>query len=293
MQRFYETTFDEVHEDAFAYLMAPPEKWNNLEDCISFPCTAPANVVLDFQTTTFTGEVTPLTRESDFQVIANTVGAADSFDKCVEKESWNSWLCTNRGNIGVLFFRALDEDEEDRSVAPVYMTNDESGYTNKMNSNMDHTWDGFYAGQKHRSQFQSMMQTDRNYTIEYTSTPFDNMIYEMRSEEGLSKISVKYWTAGVYAVYMDGEKMESTAWDKATGANAELSGYRGCGENRYIGGDNILEFMLTPYCRIEVKPVDAIVSNVRMEWTMDEFYSSGGTTSFIDRVSSALGIHAS
>ena len=30
-----------------------------------------------------------------------------------------------------------------------------------------------------------------------------------------------------------------------------------------------------------------------MAWTMDEFYSQGGTTSFVDRVSAALGIHAS
>ena len=32
---------------------------------------------------------------------------------------------------------------------------------------------------------------------------------------------------------------------------------------------------------------------VRMEWTMDEFFSSGGTTQFIDRVAGSLGIHAS
>lgn len=30
-----------------------------------------------------------------------------------------------------------------------------------------------------------------------------------------------------------------------------------------------------------------------MSWTMDEFYASGGVTSFVDRVSAALGIHAS
>lgn len=50
---------------------------------------------------------------------------------------------------------------------------------------------------------------------------------------------------------------------------------------------------MTPYCLIEIKPVDAILSNVRMSWTMDEFYAQGGPTSFIDRVSAALGIHAS
>jgi hypothetical protein len=77
---------------------------------------------------------------------------------------------------------ALDEDHEDRSVAPVYVTNDDTGYTNRLNSFMDHMWDGFYAGQKHRSQFIAMIQTDKDYSIEYTSTPFKNMIYEMRSD---------------------------------------------------------------------------------------------------------------
>lgn len=74
---------------------------------------------------------------------------------------------------------------------------------------------------------------------------------------------------------------------------SELTGYKGCGENRYIGVENWLEFIITPYCLIEVKPVDAILSNVRMQWTMDEFYAQGGVTSFVDRVSGALGIHAS
>lgn len=30
-----------------------------------------------------------------------------------------------------------------------------------------------------------------------------------------------------------------------------------------------------------------------MEWTMDEFFDNGGTTSFIDRLCASLGIHAS
>jgi len=67
-----------------------------------------------------------------------------------------------------------------------------------------------------------------------------------------------------------------------------------CGENRYVGGiDNYLEFIMTPECEITVNPIDSFQSNVRMEWTMDEFYSNGGQTSFADRVSGVLGIHAS
>lgn len=68
---------------------------------------------------------------------------------------------------------------------------------------------------------------------------------------------------------------------------------KGCGENRFVGVENFLEFILTPYCEISVKPLDSIYSNVRMQWTMSEFYASGGTTSFADRVAGALGIEAS
>jgi hypothetical protein len=35
------------------------------------------------------------------------------------------------------------------------------------------------------------------------------------------------------------------------------------------------------------------MTNVRMEWTMNEFFDNGGTTAFIDRVCASLGIHAS
>lgn len=92
---------------------------------------------------------------------------------------------------------------------------------------------------------------------------------------------------------VDGEIIETTEWDKVAGVNMPLSGQRGCGENRFVGVENYLEFIITAGCRVDVAPVDSISSNVRMDWTMDEFYSAGGTTSFMDRVSAALGIHAS
>lgn len=44
---------------------------------------------------------------------------------------------------------------------------------------------------------------------------------------------------------------------------------------------------------IEVVPRDAIMCNVRLEWTFEEFWADGGTTKFADRMAGALGIHAS
>ena len=66
-----------------------------------------------------------------------------------------------------------------------------------------------------------------------------------------------------------------------------------CGENRFIGVQNILEFYLTAECKLEIKPRNAIQTLVRMEWTMEAFFADGGTTSFVDRLTSSLGIHAS
>jgi len=46
-------------------------------------------------------------------------------------------------------------------------------------------------------------------------------------------------------------------------------------------------------CELKISPRDAIMSMVRMEWTMAEFFADGGTTKFIDRLAGSLGIHAS
>jgi len=35
------------------------------------------------------------------------------------------------------------------------------------------------------------------------------------------------------------------------------------------------------------------MTKVRMEWTLQEFYAKGGTSTFVDRLSASLGIHVS
>lgn len=66
-----------------------------------------------------------------------------------------------------------------------------------------------------------------------------------------------------------------------------------CGENRYVGVANVLEFYLDTTCQLKIKPRDAIQALVRMEWSLAAFFDNGGTTSFMDRVAGSLGIHAS
>jgi len=72
----------------------------------------------------------------------------------------------------------------------------------------------------------------------------------------------------------------------------QIRGFRGgyCGENRYVGVINILEFYLNKGCSILIEPIDSIQASVRMNWTMNQFFADGGTTKFVDRVAASLGL---
>jgi len=86
--------------------------------------------------------------------------------------------------------------------------------------------------------------------------------------------------------------MSYTPWDEELGRNGPLTKVKGCGENRFVGIENFLEFYITSGCDIVVEPRDAIMTKVRMEWSLAEFYSDGGTTRFVDRLAASLGINA-
>lgn len=53
---------------------------------------------------------------------------------------------------------------------------------------------------------------------------------------------------------------------------------------------NILEFFITPNCTIWIEAVNVIMTNVRMNWTLNSFYKNGGTTTFKNNLASSLDI---
>lgn len=84
-----------------------------------------------------------------------------------------------------------------------------------------------------------------------------------------------------------------TKWNTDIGAPDYLSKKAGCGENRFVGVRNFMDIFLTPGCKLEIRPRDAVLTNVRIAWTLNEFYADGGTDKFADRVAAALNIHKS
>lgn len=207
-------------------------------------------------------------------------------------DMWNGYLCKNR-NIGMLLFESLDSDTYDRSIQPINILNEQTGFNNTLNSYMDHVWDGFYTGQLRLSRFPAQVETNQDYVVEMAGTPPKKMRYSLSADIGLLKLKIPYPVAGSYIVKADGKKIDQNDWDKQAGRQSEIRKNKGCGENRYVGIENFLEFVITPGCEITVEPRDAIMTKVRLEWTLADFYADGGTTRFVDRLAASLGIHAS
>jgi biopolymer transport protein ExbD len=137
------------------------------------------------------------------------------------------------------------------------------------------------------------IETGEAYVVKMSGTPPQAMRFDLKAELGGIAIRIPYPNAGAYTVWANGREIPYTPWDAAAGRHAPLTEAAGCGENRFVGVENFLDFYLTPGCAIEIKPRDAIMTSVRMEWTLEEFYADQGVTRFSDRVAATLGVHRS
>lgn len=167
---------------------------------------------------------------------------------------------------------------------------------NNLNSMMDHGWDGFYTSQKRMSRFPSIFEGSRRsvYDITFTGSPAKKMrfLLNAKSKTTAATIRIAYPSAESRSIVKDGQIVPMNQWDEISSMYGEIKQSE-CGENRYIGVQNILEFYITTNCTLHIQPRDAIQTLVRMEWTFAEFFSAGGTTTFVDRLTASLGIHAS
>jgi hypothetical protein len=185
----------------------------------------------------------------------------------------------------------------DRALHPVYIQNSDLGFDNRLNSYMDHCWDGFYTCQKRESRFPTLVYQEVDYNIEFTGTPPSKQEFRLFGRPGSPGfvVTIKYNASGAYQLY-DANKnvIMPTDWDSNARTWAAPSGDY-CGEFRYEGVINRLQFYISNFattdCVVYIYPRDAIMLGVRLEFTMDEFFADGGVVSFVDRMAGVLGIH--
>lgn len=99
------------------------------------------------------------------------------------------------------------------------------------------------------------------YELIYKSTPPLRQRFNLKSDDVPVVIRIKYPKAGVYIVKdLNGKEIVANPWDNNIKQPMQIRGFRGgyCGENRYIGVVNILEFYLNKGCSILIEPIDSI-----------------------------------
>lgn len=295
-QEFFDCSFTDVENAAMALLDDPSPGWANLKDCGDFPCTAPWNTHFAFTRTEYFGDVTPAITLPEFFIIPDNPGFSPfQEDACIESPENNMYICAGYANFGTLQFMSLDDDNMDRSSQPIYLWEEGSEEYNTLNAFMDHGWDGFYTSQKRLQRFPALINADNTvYNITYTGTVPQKQKFSLIANEGSGvTIKIHYTSAITFGIYgSDGLMFDQNSWDDdLQTASPILQEY--CGENRWIAVESKLEFYITPNCELTIKPRNVIQAMVRMQWTMDSFFSDGGTTAFVDRLCGVLGIHAS
>lgn len=168
---------------------------------------------------------------------------------CTYYSDWNAYYCTN-SKIGLLTFESLDEDKLDRTVSPIVITSPNiPSFSNVINSFMDHGWDGFYTSQKRLTRFPALVITGNKYIVSYTGTPPLAQRYRLTTFDTGVTIQIRYTKPGAYQIFDTSNKLISAnGFDTTTGYPAAIKGGLKCGENRYEGVTNILEFYLLPDC---------------------------------------------
>jgi len=277
--------FNNVHNDAVAFFFTPPQEWANPTDCGTYPCTGPHNILMNFRNTIYGSGLKPLGGKPDFQIIAASPENAEGFSNCTAVSAWNTGYICNNKDLAVLLFESLDEDKERRLFSPVYVQGVNITSRNTLNTMMDHCWDGFYTCLTRLSRFPTLLQGGRNmyYNITTTGTLPNKMKFSLPSSTTSVIIRLRYTQSNAFQVYdYLGNLVAPNAWNSEISAPYTLKGDFGgkCGENRYLGVVNILEVYISPGCNFTIAPIDSIQTNIRMNWTLQQFYASGGTTQF-------------
>ena len=120
MLQFSDTKFTDVGKNAITNFKSPPQAWAVVDDCGSFPCTGPLNVLYSFKKSEWT-QGTPGNLGADFQLIANNPGFSQYVSGCSSEPEQNAFSCKTK-SLGILLFGSLDGDRRDRMVAPVYVS---------------------------------------------------------------------------------------------------------------------------------------------------------------------------
>ena len=103
-------------------------------------------------------------------------------------------------------------------MQPIYSAMQGTEMSNKLNSFMDHVWDGFYTGQTRQSRFPALVYAPKGsvYDMTFTGSPAKNMQFKLMSQDNKAGMTVRiaYPSAQSRAITLNGKIVEMNQGDE-------------------------------------------------------------------------------
>jgi len=260
------------------YFQNPNPEWIGIEDCGGWMCTGIINIIVKDLDGSFIG--------SPSTIIPNNRKVGK--DRCTLSIDMNGYICNNL-NWGLLTFESLDADRQTRLITPINISSAD-GFRNDINTYMDHGWDGFYTSLLRLSRFHSIVQTNKNYLIEYKGTLPNVLRFQLQAADPSDWVVARqrYTNPQIVLVLKKGQQIKPNI--PRNGVNISVTDP--CGANVYHGGEQTIEFKMTgeATCDINLVVSNGVKGEVRYKMDIDDFFRQDGPSAFIDNVAWILGI---
>ena len=102
-------------------------------------------------------------------------------------------------------------------MQPVYVSQNGTQQANKLNSYMDNTWDGFYAGQIRLSRFPALIDGNGGvYNISFTGSPAKTMRFTFNSNNKTAGMTIRiaYPGAESRSITINDKTIEPNPWNE-------------------------------------------------------------------------------
>jgi len=320
---FKNVIFDRVLDENLIYFENPKPEWVG-DPCGSFPCSGPNNVIIKF-----INFKDPVGQQDIGKLILNGKWSTSAVKKyvlpnksidgnsisdfikegvtlipnkytlpdCQIISSWNAQICSLR-DLGLLLIQNTENEAETRTVAPIFIQSLEESFINKINSFMDHKCEQGYPSHLRTPIHAGIMTMNKRYNITFTGSNPSNMrikMFDVNYPNGPLKngiFTIKYGSPQTVVIFDNlGKEIKSREWKESENISITDTSLK-CGDSKWTSVANTLDFFITNdvNCILTFKAVNSIQLSLRLNISVEDFYSKGSRNQLIFNIAAVLNI---
>ena len=274
------TTTINSNIDSFFELSQPdPDYLGLLGGCGDFNCTGQTNWLL----TDLTGDFLNLTS----QIIPELLNLQAY--QCFPGKSvyWNASFCLGTA-FGILQFENPGLDQRLRPIAPVNISSLQMA-DNVLNQWKEWDYQGNLPMNRRLSRFHGVIELNVTTNISFVVAVPEILQFSLESiyDDDFLLVNIIYERSDIIEVYLAGSFVSSL-----NNTMDLLGKAKKCGSNYYNSSQNSISFIITGHidCVLTVRTVNYVQVSLRLQTTIQSFYTNSNIASFIDQICSFLGI---